>query len=125
MTRQQRSKRVWAKWGKLVTEQVGSGQSVAAFCQERRLCAPHFFAWKKRLREAATRRQAQGGEATQFVEVKLAAAAPEAWASRGAASTAGESRVEVRLANGRSLLVGAGFDAQHLRAVLAVVETAE
>jgi hypothetical protein len=98
---------------------------VAVFCQERRLCAPHFFAWKKRLREAATPRQAQGGEATQFVEVKLAAAAPEAWASRGAASTAGESRVEVRLANGRSLLVGAGFDAEHLRAVLAVVETAE
>ena len=30
MTRQQRSKRVWAKWGNLVTEQVRSGQSVAA-----------------------------------------------------------------------------------------------
>ena len=115
MTRQQRSKRVWAKWGKLVTEQVGSGRRVAAFCQERRLCAPHFFAWKKRLREAATRRQAQGGEAAQFMEVKLV----------GAASTAGESRVEVRLQNGRSLLVGPGFDAQHLRALLAVVETAE
>jgi hypothetical protein len=27
------------------------------------LCAPHFFAWKKRLREAATPRQPQGGEA--------------------------------------------------------------
>ena len=115
MTRQQRSKRVWAKWGKLVTEQVGSGRSVAAFCQERRLCAPHFFAWKKRLREAATRRQAQGGEAAPFMEVKLV----------GAASTAGESRVEIRLANGRSLLVDRGFDAQHLRALLAVVETAE
>jgi hypothetical protein len=115
MTRQKRSKRVWAKWGKLVSEQVGSGQSVAAFCGARRLCAPHFFAWKKRLREAATPRQAQGDEAAQFVEVKLV----------GAASTAGESRVEIRLANGRSLLVGAGFDAQHLRAVLAVVETAE
>jgi hypothetical protein len=125
MTRHQRSKRVWAKWGKLVTEQVGSGRSVAVFCQERRLCAAHFFAWKKRLREAATRRQAQGDEATQFVEVKLAAVAPAAWATRGAASTAGESRVEIRLANGRSLLVDRGFDAQHLRAVLAVVEAAE
>jgi len=116
MTRQQRSKKVWAKWRKLVSEQVRSGQSVAAFCAERRLCAPHFFAWKKRLRQAATSRQPQGGQAAQFVEVKLVAAAP-------AASLASDSRVEVRLQNGRSLLVGAGFDAQHLRALLAVVES--
>lgn len=115
MTRQQRSKKVWAKWGKLVSEQVRSGQSVAAFCHERRLCAPHFFAWKKRLREVAGPRQPQGNEAAQFVEVKLVAAA----------STAGESRVEIRLQNGRSLLVGPGFDTQHLRALLALVETAE
>jgi hypothetical protein len=97
----------------LVSEQVRSGQSVAAFCSERRLCAPHFFAWKKRLRQAATPRQPQGGEAAQFVEVKLVAAA----------STAGDWRVEIRLQNGRSLLVGPGFDAQHLRALLAVVES--
>jgi hypothetical protein len=116
MTRQQRSKKVWAKWRKLVSEQVRSGQSVAAFCGERRLCAPHFFAWKKRLRETAAPRQPQGGQAAQFVEVKLVAAAP-------AASLASDSRVEVRLQNGRSLLVGAGFDAQHLRALLAVVES--
>ena len=104
---------MWAKWRKLVSEQVRSGQSVAAFCQERRLCAPHFFAWKKRLREVARPRQRQGNEAAEFVEVKLVPAA----------STAGDSRVEVRLRNGRSLLVGAGFDAQHLRALLAVVES--
>jgi nicotinamidase-related amidase len=112
MTRQERSKKVCAKWRKLVSEQVRSGQSVAAFCHERRLCAPHFFAWKKRLREARPR-QPQGGEAAQFVEVKLVAAA----------STAGDSRVEIRLKNGRSVLVGPGFDAQHLRALLAVVES--
>ena len=113
MTRQERSKKVWAKWGKLVSEQVRSGQSVAAFCHERRLCGSHFFAWKKRLREAATPRQPEGNEAAQFVEVKLVAAA----------STAGDSRVEVRLQNGRSLLVGPGFDAQHVRALLVVVES--
>jgi hypothetical protein len=113
MTRQERSKKVWAKWGKLVSEQVRSGQSVAAFCHERRLCAPYFFAWKKRLRQAATVRQPQCDEAAQFVEVKLVAAA----------SAAGDSRIEVRLQNGRSLLVGPGFDGQHLRALLAVVES--
>jgi hypothetical protein len=113
MTRQERSKKVWTNWGKLVSAQVRSGQSVAAFCGERRLCAPHFFAWKKRLRQAATSRQPQSGEAAPFVEVKLVAAR----------STAGDSRVEIRLQNGRSLLVGPGFDAQHLRALLAVVES--
>src|ERR1035437_2943254 len=109
MTRQERSKKVWAKWRKLVSEQVRSGQSVAVFCRERRLCVPHFFAWKKRLRQAATVRQPQGNEAEQFVEVKRVAAA----------STAGDSRVEVRLQNGRSLLVGLGFDAQLREKLLA------
>jgi len=31
--------------------------------------------------------------------------------------------IEVRLSKGRSLLVGPGFDASHLRALLAVLET--
>jgi hypothetical protein len=65
------------------------------------------FAWKRRLREAET---------AQFVEVKLAAASPESIASHGAA-------IEVRLKNHRSLLVGPEFDANHLRALLGVVES--
>src|SRR6266853_1435384 len=68
MTRQQRSKKVWRKWRKVVSEQARSGQSVAVFCRERGVCAPQFFAWKKRLRQA---------EAAKFVELKLAAAVPE------------------------------------------------
>jgi len=84
---------------------------VAAFCGERKLCAPHFFAWKKRLREAAASRQPQGGQAEQFRGSKNCVAA------RQPASLASDSRVEIRLPNGRSLLVGAGFDAQHLQAL--------
>ena len=102
---QQRSKKAWAKWRKLVAQQRKSGQSVAAFCRERGLCAPHFFVWKKRLSQAG---------AEKFVEVKVAAA-PEA--------VAHDSMIEVRLGNGRSLLVGRGFDASHVRALLAVMET--
>ncbi len=106
MTQQQRSKQAWAKWRKLVAGQARSGETVAAFCRKRRLCVPHFYWWKKRLGEAA---------ATRFVEVKLPAPIPQ-----GAAD---DSRVEVRLGNGRSLLVGPGFDAEHVRALLAVVES--
>jgi transposase-like protein len=80
---------------------------VAAFCRERGVCAPQFFAWKKRLRQ---------DEAAEFVEVKVVAAAPKASVVHGSA-------IELRLKNDRRLLVGPGFDADHLRALLAVVES--
>src|SRR5208337_1694850 len=108
----QRSKQAWAKWRKVVSEQAGSGQSVAAFCRERGVCAPLFFAWKKRLREA---------EAGKFVEVKLTTTVREPCTGREAAIAG--AAIEVRLKNERRLLVGPGFDANHLRALLAVVES--
>ena len=40
------------------------------------------------------------------------------------ADVVGDSRIEVRLQNGRSLMVGRGFDAEHVRGLLAVVEAA-
>lgn len=52
----------------------------------------------------------------KFLEVQL---------RETAASAARDSRVEVRLQNGRSLLVGQGFDAEHVRALLALVEGAQ
>jgi hypothetical protein len=104
-----RGREAWAKWRALVSEQGRSGQSVAAFCRERGLCAPHFFAWKKRLSQAT---------AHQFVEVRVAGA------GQAAQPTAAHSRaIEVRLGCGRSVLVEPGFDADHLRTLLAVLET--
>jgi len=38
--------------------------------------------------------------------------------------TIGDSLVELRLQNGRSLMVGRGFDAEHVRALLALAEAA-
>ncbi len=35
-----------------------------------------------------------------------------------------DSRIEIRLQNGRGLMVGRGFDPEHVRALLAVVEAA-
>jgi len=100
-----RKKKAWRKWRKLVSEQARSGLDVTTFCRERALCRPYFFVWKKRLRESA---------ATKFLEVQVAEPAP--------LSVPGDSRIEVRLQNGRSLVVARGFDADHLRALLAVVE---
>ena len=54
-------------------------------------------------------------ESARFVEVKVAASEMEA-------VTSGSRMIEVRLRNGHSLLAGPGFDAHHVRALLAVVE---
>jgi hypothetical protein len=108
MTQRERSKQARRKWQRLVSEQGRSGQTVAAFCRERRLCTSHFFWWKKRLGASS---------AAKFLEVKLAAAAP-------APSTVGDPRVEVVLKNGRSLRVGPGFDRELVRALAAVLEGA-
>jgi transposase-like protein len=102
----QRTKRTWTKWRRLIREQERSGRSVAEFCRERELHASYFFAWRKRLRESATAR---------FLEVQVAERTPD---------TPGDSRVEIRLKNGRSLMVGRGFDAEHVKALLALAEVA-
>ena len=108
MTQRERSRQARRKWQRLVSEQGRSGQTVAAFCRERKLCASHFFWWKKRLRASV---------AAKFLEVKLAAAPP-------IPHSVGDSRVEVILKNGRSLRVGPGFDRELVRALAAVVESA-
>ena len=99
-----------ANWQSLVSEQQTSGQSVAAFCRTREVSEGLFYYWRKRLREAAP----------EFVEVHVAKPRPRPEPSRaGLAST-----IEVRLSNGRSLIVPPEFDTNHLRALLAVVESA-
>jgi hypothetical protein len=105
---QRRRKNAWTKWCGLISEQARSGQTITAFCRERNLCAPHFFWWKRRLRE---------DRAARFVEVQVTEPSAQVPTS--------DSRIEVRLQNGRSLLIGRGFDAEHVRALLAVVEAAE
>jgi len=99
----------WANWRGLFLEQLSSGQTVAAFCRDRGIRDSQFYDWKKRVRE---------GEAAKFVEVKVKPSseqrrpAPERYPA-----------IEIRLNKGRSLLIEPGFDASHLRALLAVLET--
>lgn len=99
----------WAKWRGLVSEQIQSGLGVAAFCRERGLKSGQFFTWKKRLRES---------EAAEFVAVEVS---PDTEAKR-TASLARHSGIEVCLDRGRSIVVEPGFDAQHLRTLLAILE---
>jgi len=99
---------LWTKWRELVSEQSQSGQTVRAFCHDRGFRDSLFYDWKKRIRE---------GEAAKFVEVKVKES------SEGRKPEPEHHRaIEVCLNNGRSLLVEAGFEASHLRALLAVLE---
>ena len=105
----QRSEQAWNRWRTLISEQLRSGQSVTAFCRERELPRSHFYYRKKRSPE---------GSSPQFIEVQVAK--PDL-RQRPSRSVLG-STIEVRLKNGRSLIVAPEFDARHLRALLAVVE---
>jgi hypothetical protein len=98
------------KWQSLFSEQEQSGQSVAAFCRARGVRESLYYYWKKQWQKAAM---------PQFVEVELVKTNRE----RGQACPGLGSTIEVRLGNGRSLMVAPEFDANHLREVLAVVES--
>jgi len=98
------------KWRSLIAEQRESGQSAAAFCRTRGLREALFYYWKKQLQEVAR---------SQFVEVQVAK--PDL--SQRHSGAALGSPIEVRLRNGRSLMVAPEFNAGHLRALLAVLES--
>lgn len=78
---------------------------MSAFCRDRGLHRQSFFAWRKRLNPAETKR---------FVEVTVTK--PLAQPVRDSAA------IEVRLMNGRSLMVAPGFDVNHLRTLVAALE---
>ncbi|HTF64041.1 MAG TPA: hypothetical protein VK638_15260 [Edaphobacter sp.] len=99
------------RWRGLVSEQVESGKSVAAFCGERGLRDWQFYEWKKRLRKA---------EAASFimaVEVTVPGAA-----KLSAPVSVQMVGIELRHRGGWSLIVEPGFDAGHLRRLLSVLE---
>ena len=98
------------KWRSLIAEQKESGQSAAAFCRTRGLREALFYYWKKQLQEVA---------GSQFVEVRVAK--PDL-SERDSGAALG-STIEVRLHNGRRLMVAPEFNASHLRALLTVLES--
>jgi transposase-like protein len=106
----QPKKQALAKWQSVFSEQKQSGQSVAAFCRARGVREALYYYWKKQWKKAAM---------PQFVEVELAKGNRESVPARLGLGTT----IEVRLRNGRSLMVTPEFDANHLRELLAVVES--
>ena len=87
------------QWCERIAEQERSGVSVRRFCQTRGIGEHLFYYWRKRLREQPMR----------FALVERGSARQE---------PASEANLELILASGERLRIGAGVDAITLRMVL-------
>jgi transposase len=94
-------------WREQLRRQESSGRGVREFCEGAGLSVPSFYWWRRQVRIRDARR---GGDRPRFVPVRLMPA-PSVNAS-----------LEVVLGGGQSIRVGSGFDADHLRAVVAALE---
>lgn len=87
-------------WREIFRRQAGSGLSVAAFCRRSRIAQASFYAWRRKLRKAAT-----------FTEVRVA---PGPVPANGA--------LELILPGERSIVVRPGFDRATLLALVDALE---
>jgi hypothetical protein len=108
---------LWAHWQGLISEQERGETGVTAFCRDRGLSTASFYTWRKRLGQSDGAESA-AEQPVRFLEARVAASAEPVYAP-----PVHGTPIEVRLSQGRSLMVGAGFDAMHLRALIAVLET--
>ena len=90
-------------WAERIAAQQRSGDSVKQFCKEQGLTEGSFYAWRKRL---------QKREAVRFALVDRGATRQE---------PATEAALELVMATGERLRIGAGVDAATLRTVLEVL----
>ena len=98
-------------WRSIVAAQPGSGLSIAAYCGEQGISQPSFFAWRRRLGQAAAEGAGSAKPAAAFVQVK--ARVPEARPAAG---------IELRLRGGRRLVLRYGFDRGLLMEVVRTLE---
>ena len=89
-----------AEWAERIGVQQRNGISVKQFCKEHGLTEYSFYAWRKRL---------QKKEPVRFALVDRGSVRPE---------PATEAALELVLATGERLRIGAGVDAATLRTVL-------
>jgi hypothetical protein len=118
-----RVRRQAAEWAALIDQWHNSGLSLRAFCQRRGLNCGTMQGWVyKRTHKGAIERAQRGGgiavdppAAAAFLPVRVIDAAV------GYEGT-GRSGVEIVLGVGRRVVIGAGFDSETLRRVVAVLE---
>jgi len=97
------------RWRRILRQQQASGLTVAAFCRQAEVSQPSFYSWRRKLRSEVT-----------FAEVKVSGATPPKAVDVSTAETSG---IELRLPDGRCVVVRSGFDRQALLDLLHILET--
>lgn len=104
-------------WQERIEAQRSSGLSITEFCRREGVHKAGFYAWRRRLMDASP----EG-----FVELRVERSSQSTpspvLASSPALAPAPSAALEVRLVNGRTVLVPEGFDRAHLAKVIAAVE---
>ena len=118
-----------ALWRQRLADQAASGMSITQWCRRSGTSASLFHYWKRALakrdgrrlkpprRPAAAKNEGQTQDVA-FARVMIASPAPKPQLTASAADPA----IEIVLSGSRVVRVGAGFDAQALARVLAVLE---
>jgi len=95
-------------WRRILRQWQHSGLGVRAFCQQHQLSEALFYAWRRILQERDRLTPATPqADTPAFVPVTLVAATPP---------------LELILARGRAVRIPAGFDADTLRQLLAILD---
>ena len=108
----QRDVRKEQQWRQRFRQWRASGLTVRAFCEERGLSEPSFYAWRRVLAERGA--EERGAEASVFVPVEVVSELPLGVAAR--------PPLELVVSERRLVRVHPGFDAATLRQLLAVLE---
>jgi len=107
-----KSERSQRRWQQRIEAQQSSGLSVSEFCQREGIGRAGFYYWKRRLKQIVT---------NGFVELKVDSAR-EIVAKVASPKAESAPVIELRLENGRALMVPVGFDTDHLAKLIATLE---
>ena len=124
MAREQRDRAKEQHWRRHLAAWRRSGWTIRAYCQAEGLSEPSFYAWRRVLTGRRPRRATTESSQDNTAKEKAASSATvSAFVPvRLVGTPASAAAVEVVLRGGRVVRVAAGFAAQTLRDVVAVLE---
>lgn len=106
MANRERDLELERRWRRRLSDWQQSGVTGREFCRQHVLSEASFYAWRREIARRDQQQHSAKRAAPAFVPVRVVGGEP----------------VEVVVRSGQTVRVGAGFDAAHLRAVVAALE---